>query len=109
MNWRAISKDEDVVETASTGGDSSANGAPPAIGNVQHKPLLADTLEAIALDSRDAFYRGAVANDKVDYLQGDYLTPISIIYWGRLLSGSDRRCDRFHAAFLIGFFESERG
>ncbi|ACP21506.1 predicted gamma-glutamyltranspeptidase (plasmid) [Sinorhizobium fredii NGR234] len=73
-------------------------GEAPPVGSIQHQPLLADTLDAIAHEGRDAFYGGAVAADMVDYLrglggrhsledfgsaQGDYVTPISTTYRGR--------------------------
>jgi gamma-glutamyltranspeptidase/glutathione hydrolase len=75
-------------------------GEAPAVGSVQRQPLLADTLEAIACDGKDAFYRGAVAEDMVDYLRslgghhtlddfasaaGDYVTPIVTTYRGRTI------------------------
>ncbi|ASY64149.1 Gamma-glutamyltranspeptidase [Sinorhizobium sojae CCBAU 05684] len=75
-------------------------GAAPAVGSIQRQPLLADTLEAIARGGKDAFYRGAVAEDMVDYLRGlgghhtlddfasaagDYVTPISTTYRGRTI------------------------
>jgi gamma-glutamyltranspeptidase/glutathione hydrolase len=38
-------------------------GEAPAVGSVQRQPLLADTLEAIACDGKDAFYRHHVLGD----------------------------------------------
>jgi len=75
-------------------------GAAPAAGHVQRQPLLADTLAAIACGGRDAFYRGAIAEDMVEYLHGlggchtlddfasaagNYVTPICTTYRGRTL------------------------
>ncbi|MDN2567466.1 gamma-glutamyltransferase family protein [Aquibium sp. A9E412] len=45
-------------------------GAPPAVGSVLRQPLLADTLAAIADGGPDAFYRGAIADEMVDFLRG---------------------------------------
>ncbi len=45
------------------------DGKPPAAGSLQRQPRLADTLDAIARDGRDAFYRGAIAEDIVGYLR----------------------------------------
>lgn len=67
-------------------------GRVPAVGERHRQPALAATLERIAEGGRDAFYRGAVAEDIVSYLQsqgglhalpdfsghsGDYVEPIS--------------------------------
>ena len=73
-------------------------GKAPAAGTVQTQPLLADTLEAIGREGPDAFYRGAVAEDMVEFLRsvggfhsledfaaakGEYVTPIRTDYRGR--------------------------
>jgi gamma-glutamyltranspeptidase/glutathione hydrolase len=74
------------------------NGEAPPAGTVQHQPGLATTLEAIGREGRDAFYRGEVAAETVDYLKaagglhtledfataaGEYVTPISTQFRGR--------------------------
>lgn len=71
------------------------DGRAPAVGSVRRLPEFADTLEAIAREGRDVFYRGALAEDMVDELrrlgglhtledfaraEGDYVTPIAIPY-----------------------------
>jgi gamma-glutamyltranspeptidase/glutathione hydrolase len=73
------------------------NGKAPALGSVQRLPLLAATLELIARDGRDAFYRGAIAEDLVAHLRalgglhtledfaaagGEYVAPIRTAYKG---------------------------
>ncbi|MGO1117758.1 gamma-glutamyltransferase [Rhodovibrionaceae bacterium A322] len=73
------------------------NGEVPAVGAVHHQTALADTLEKIAKEGRDGFYKGAVAEDMVSYLQslggvhtledfaeaaGEFVTPISSNYRG---------------------------
>jgi gamma-glutamyltranspeptidase/glutathione hydrolase len=76
------------------------NGKAPVAGDIQRQPLLAQTLQAIASEGKDAFYRGAVAEDMTDYLrslggrqsledfastEGEYVVPISTIYRGRTI------------------------
>lgn len=46
-----------------------ANGASPTAGEVFRNPDLANTLERIALNGRDEFYRGQSAKVMVDYLR----------------------------------------
>ena len=73
------------------------DGKTPAPGSLHRQPQLADTLEAIARDGRDAFYAGAIAEDIVGYLQskgglhtmedfasveGTYVEPIATSYRG---------------------------
>jgi gamma-glutamyltranspeptidase / glutathione hydrolase len=42
----------------------------PKAGQIQRQPELASTLELIGREGAEAFYRGSVADDMVDYLQG---------------------------------------
>ncbi|MEQ8356912.1 MAG: gamma-glutamyltransferase [Kiloniellaceae bacterium] len=72
-------------------------GAPPALGAVHRQPLLAATLEKIAAEGRDAFYKGAIAEDMVTHLRalgglhtledfaaggGEYVEPVKNSYKG---------------------------
>src|SRR5258706_5134143 len=45
-------------------------GKAPVAGDVIHQPELGRTLRAIAKDGRDAFYKGAIAEDMVETLRG---------------------------------------
>ncbi len=69
----------------------------PAVGQMHRQPELAVSLQKIADQGPDAFYRGDIAHDIVEYLQskgglhsledfaavkGDYVTPISTEYRG---------------------------
>ncbi|WGI23254.1 gamma-glutamyltransferase [Amylibacter sp. IMCC11727] len=73
------------------------NGEVPKVGQMHHQKALAETMQSIADNGRDAFYRGKVANDIVEYLQGkgglhtvddfaatkgEYVTPITTEYHG---------------------------
>src|SRR5882762_6783856 len=46
------------------------HGKPAAVGDVIRQPELGQTLRAIAKDGRDAFYKGAIAEDMVETLRG---------------------------------------
>lgn len=69
----------------------------PAVGSVRKLPELADSLAAIAMDGRDVFYRGHLAENMVRELadlgglhtmedfasaRGEYVTPISTDFRG---------------------------
>ncbi|HEY9215188.1 MAG TPA: gamma-glutamyltransferase, partial [Ancylobacter sp.] len=95
---RDLSIQADLIRNDPTASRTFLNdGAAPAVGAVQYQPALADTLEAIALGGPDAFYKGAIAQDMVDYLRslgglhtmedfaaasGEYVTPIKTQYRG---------------------------
>lgn len=72
-------------------------GKPPKVGEMHFQKELADTLEAISTQGRDAFYEGEIAQDMVDYLRskgglhslqdfaatkGEYVTPITTDFRG---------------------------
>lgn len=80
-----------------TAGIFLENGAVPAVGSVRTLAALADSLEHIAKEGRDAFYQGRLANDMINELQsrgglhtlddfknakGEYVTPIHTDYRG---------------------------
>src|SRR6201990_1285014 len=46
------------------------HGKPAVAGDVIHQPELGKPLRAIAKDGRDAFYKGAIAEDMVETLRG---------------------------------------
>ncbi len=73
------------------------NGKAPALGSVHRQPALAASLEMIAEQGRDAFYKGAIAEDLVAHLKelgglhsledfasagGEYVDPIKTSYKG---------------------------
>ena len=75
-----------------------ADGAAPKVGTMQRQPALAATLEAIGREGRNAFYRGEVAAEMVDYLRaagglhtredfksaaGEYVKPVTTSFRGR--------------------------
>jgi len=70
---RVFSDWQGEIETLSHDPATSAiylpDGRVPALGSVQRQPLLAATLELIARDGRDAFYRGSIAEDLVAHLR----------------------------------------
>ena len=72
-------------------------GRVPSPGALHHQPKLAATLERIAREGRDGFYKGPVAEDMVEHLnrrgglhsladftaaKGEYVTPIKARYRG---------------------------
>ncbi|MBR0554474.1 gamma-glutamyltransferase [Ciceribacter sp. L1K23] len=73
------------------------HGCAPRIGEVHSQPRLARTLERIAAEGRDAFYKGSIAADMVDRLRslgglhtvedfasagGEYVTPVATDFRG---------------------------
>ena len=77
-----------------------SDGEPPRVGAVQRQPELADTLDAIGREGPAAFYRGAIAEDMVGYLQslgglhtaddfarakGEYVKPVTTEFRGRTI------------------------
>ena len=73
------------------------HGKAPVAGDVIHQPELGQTLRAIASGGRDAFYKGAIAEDMVETLRGigglhtlddfavhttETTTPIGTVYKG---------------------------
>ena len=92
-----------ATQTEMLGNDPAASatflkdGKTPAEGSLHKQPLLANSLECIAREGRDAFYNGEIAKDIVSFLQdkgglhtledfaefsGEYVTPISANYRG---------------------------
>jgi len=77
-----------------------SDGEAPGVGALQRQSELADTLEAIAREGPDAFYRGPIANDMVSYLRdlgglhtrrdferakGEYVSPTTTEFRGRTI------------------------
>ena len=73
------------------------SGKPPKAGSIHKQLELADTLEKIAAEGRDGFYRGVIAEEIVTHLKslggaheiddfsntaGEYVTPIKTTYRG---------------------------
>jgi gamma-glutamyltranspeptidase/glutathione hydrolase len=82
---------------AAAPGHLTKDGAPYRAGDIFRAPGLAEVLRRIAVDGRDAFYTGEVAEDMVDTLRAlggvhtlddfaaaraDYTTPVSAGYAG---------------------------
>lgn len=76
------------------------DGKVPAFGTIRHQKGLADALELIGSEGRDAFYSGVLAEEMVETLQakgglhtledfanakGDYVTPITTDYRGHTI------------------------
>jgi gamma-glutamyltranspeptidase/glutathione hydrolase len=86
-----------LAADAATAATFLPNGAPPKLGEIFANPRLARSLESIARDGRDAFYRGSIAQaivadlkarnglldlrDFADH-QADWVEPISTNYRG---------------------------
>ena len=66
---RAYSAREDEFDFSNARKVWFADGAAPEVGEIFTNPDLADTLEAIGRDGRDAFYDSAMTDGMVDYLQ----------------------------------------
>src|ERR1700739_3262973 len=61
---------EKLKKGTNTGRYLLPHGKPAVAGDVIHQHELGKTLRAIAKDGRDAFYKGAVAEDMVETLRG---------------------------------------
>jgi len=87
--------EEKLAADASAAQKYLNNGRAPRAGEVWRSPELAETLECVAREGRDGFYRGWVAEDMVGYLNGlggkhslddfaeqraEYVTPITTDY-----------------------------
>jgi len=67
-NLRAFERSKDLPEFDNARATYFAAG-PPRTGSMFRNPDLADTLETIGREGRDAFYKGRLAEVMVDYLQ----------------------------------------
>ena len=96
------------------------DGAPPPVGSVLRLPQLAKTLEALAEEGREVFYRGWIARDIVERLQGlgglhtmqdfanaagEYVTPISGTFRGRDIMQCPPNGQGVIALLLLHMFE----
>jgi gamma-glutamyltranspeptidase/glutathione hydrolase len=96
-------------------------GKPPELGSIQRQPLLAATMELIAREGRDAFYKGAVAADLVAHLRalgglhsledfaaagGQYVDPISSSYKGHEIYECPPNGQGIIALLLLNILES---
>src|ERR1700722_16031736 len=61
---------EKLKKGTNTGRYLLPHGKPAVAGDGIHQPELGKTLRAIAKDGRDAFYKGAIAEDMVETLRG---------------------------------------
>ena len=66
---KAYSAREDQFDFSNARKVWFADGNAPEAGEIFRNPDLADTLEAIARDGRDAFYDSALTDGMIDYLQ----------------------------------------
>ena len=66
---KAYSEREDQFDFSNARQVWFADGNAPEAGEIFRNPDLADTLEAIARDGRDAFYDSALTDGMIDYLQ----------------------------------------
>ena len=66
---KAYSAREDQFDFSNARQVWFADGNAPEAGEIFRNPDLADTLEAIARDGRDAFYDSALTDGMIDYLQ----------------------------------------
>ncbi len=86
---------EKLAADANSAAQYLYGGNPPDVGDIHRSPQLAETLRTVAAQGRDGFYKGAVAEDMVAYLNSrggthtlddfaatacDYVTPISTTY-----------------------------
>ena len=94
-----IAKQRDLLELDPTAKRLFLRGdREPEVGSIRRQPELARTLEAIGREGPDAFYRGAIAEDMVGYLnglgglhalddfaaaRGEYVEPIKTEFRGR--------------------------
>lgn len=100
------------------------DGAAPAVGSLHRQARLADTLERIAREGRDGFYKGAVAEEMVSVLRdrgglhaledfaraaGDYETPISAEYRGYRVFECPPNGQGIIALMLLGIMEGQEG
>jgi len=66
MDWAANT--EKLSDCPNSARMFLADGQAPRIGDIHRQPELANSLKAIARDGRDAFYKGAIAEDIVTHL-----------------------------------------
>lgn len=92
----------------------------PNVGSLHHQPGLADALEMIGKEGRDAFYRGELATEIVDTLQGkgglhtredfanakgEYVTPISSNFRDHTIHECPPNGQGVIALLLLNLFE----
>ncbi len=88
---------ETLSHDPATAGIFLPGGKPPGLGKVHRQPALAASMELIAREGRDAFYKGVIAEDLVGHLnalgglhsladfaeaEGEYVEPIKSNYRG---------------------------